>query len=268
MGCGERRRDELKLKPEAVSARRFFGAERYWLQLKLVTQSFAAAHFVDLHRFGLRGHFDNGIIARYSDTEQVVVGGIVKEISEMMRTDLVLLVSVSHLCPVGTYAGSVSCRLICEAWGVTVNMLHPCDMQNRKRRETNPGVGCTNSEGRLYDDARVSHTFVPQNKAPQTWRVPDKVGQGCARFRQEISVMLVKHSQSLINPSPAVSDALPEVDDCSLGVGISSGSHFAALIRYCFGATVPASSMRRLSCNTRIRARAFRLRWAKWFTCI
>ena len=212
------------------AARSFFGTEHYWLQLKLVTLSFAAAHFMDLHRFVLRGHFDSGIIARYSDTEQVVVGGIVREVSEMMRTDLVLLASVSHLCPVGTYAGSVSCRLICEAWGVNVNMLHPCDMLNRKRRQTNPGLGCTNSEGRVYDDARVSHTFVPQSKAPQTWRVPDKVGQGCGKFRQEISVVLVKHSQPLGNPSSAELDALPEVEADSLGVGISSGNHFAAII--------------------------------------
>ena len=209
--------------PAASSARSDTGFSLSW------SCCFAAAHFVDLHRFVLRGHFDNGIIARYSDTEQIVVGGIIREISEMMRTDLVLLASVSHLRPVGTHAGSVSCRLICKAWGVAVKMLHPCDALNRKRRETNPGLGCTNSEGRLYDDARVSHTFVPKSKALQTWRVPDKVGQGCGKFRQEIALVLVKHSQSLGNPSSAELDAVPEVKADSLGVGISFGNHFDAI---------------------------------------
>eukprot|EP00904_Undaria_pinnatifida_P009061 jgi/Undpi1/5285/HiC_scaffold_2.g00566.m1 len=53
-------------------------------------------------------------------------------------------------------------------------MLHHCDTQNRKRRDRNLGLGSTTSKERLVNDARASHTFVPQTKAPQTWRVPDK----------------------------------------------------------------------------------------------
>eukprot|EP00904_Undaria_pinnatifida_P009065 jgi/Undpi1/5289/HiC_scaffold_2.g00570.m1 len=136
--------------------------------LKLVKLSFAAAHFADLHRFVLRGHFDNKISARYSGTGHVVAGGIAAEIWEMTRTGFVHLASILHLCPFGTHAGSVSCRRICRARGVTVRMLHHCDTQNRKRRDRNPGLGSTTNKGRLVNDARASHTFVPQTKAPQT----------------------------------------------------------------------------------------------------
>eukprot|EP00904_Undaria_pinnatifida_P009064 jgi/Undpi1/5288/HiC_scaffold_2.g00569.m1 len=92
----------------------------------------------------------------------------------MTRTGFVHLASILHLCPFGTHAGSVSCRRICRARAVTVRMLRKCDMQNRKRGDRNPGRGSTINKGRLVNDARASHTFVPQTKAPQTWRVLDK----------------------------------------------------------------------------------------------
>eukprot|EP00904_Undaria_pinnatifida_P009063 jgi/Undpi1/5287/HiC_scaffold_2.g00568.m1 len=109
-------------------------------------------------------------------------------------------------------------------------MLHHCDTQNRKRRDRNPDLGSTTSKGRFVNDARASHTFVPQTKAPQTWRVPDKVGQDCETVRQYISVVPVKRSQPSINAARAVLYALPEVDDDSLGVGSSPGHRFAAVV--------------------------------------
>ena len=122
------------------------------------------------------------------------------------------------------------CRRIREARGVTVRMLHHCDTQNRKRRDRNPGLGSTTSKGRLVNDARASHTFVPQTKAPQTWRVPDKVGQDCETVRQYISVVLVKRSQPSRNVARAVLYALPKVHDDSVRVDSSSGNRLAAVV--------------------------------------
>lgn len=80
-----------------------------------------------------------------------------------------------------------------------MKMPHPCDTQNRKRRGKNPDLGRTNNEGRIFDDALASHTFVSQTTASQTWRVSDKVGQGCEKFRQLISAVLVEHPRPLRN---------------------------------------------------------------------
>ena len=158
----------------------------------------------------------------------------------MVRTGFVHLASILHLCPFGTHAGSVSCRRICGARGVSVRMLHPCDMQNRRKRDRNPGLGSTTNKGRLVNDARASHTFVPQTKAPQTWHVPDKVGQDCETVCQYISAVLVKRSQPSINPSRAVLGAFSEVDDDDDSVRVDSPSgHRLAAVVNTHGTTEP-----------------------------
>lgn len=86
----------------------FFAIDRYWPQLKLVTLVHAAAHFDDINHHVLGNHYDNDILYGKMESVQLDHGTSVL-ISDLARTDLMFLVSISRLCRFGECAGFMAC---------------------------------------------------------------------------------------------------------------------------------------------------------------
>ena len=213
------------------AAHALFGTDCYWRQLKLLSLAHAAAHINELHQHVLRSHYDNDITERYAETEFVALDdGTRVQIPDMARTDLMLLASISRLCSFGAYAGSVACRLIAEALGINVKMLHKLDAKSRKQQDMKPRKGGAGRDGNAWEDARWSHTFLPRSTPSRSWHVQDNVaGQAACTFREEIAIVLVMSSHPLLNPTPADLQALPEVQHDTAGAD-GHCNHFAAIV--------------------------------------
>lgn len=145
----------------------FFGSDCYWLNLKLASLAYAAAHVAEICLLvpegmverHLRGTLQRGVRDARRRTQD---DGSTKFVEKLLSRDTMLMASLARLCRPGAYAGQVASVVVSETFGIGVNMMHGMDMKARRRMDAGlvkDGAGQeVNREG-----FRWSYSHVPQS---------------------------------------------------------------------------------------------------------
>ena len=205
-----------------------WGSDEYWQQVKLVVLAWTAARGQDLlDDDDATIYVSNEIYSRHSVFD--ANGNRTGDDGSFYK---MLLESVVVFCEPGEWGGDITALMVSQAFGITVKVVVPTDMDARKRRdnEDNPSPFGTGRDGsNMEDDCRQSRSFVPHGP-PRTWHMPAMNGKGFVD-REEVVVAMTTGSSNPVLESKLT--GLPDVHESTNG---SKLCHFAAVVNKTGGA--------------------------------